>query len=181
MGRRLALLLGVALVTSACYGQIQAPPRPSASRVPTIVGELAAQEPDGVYRLRDGLRVTIGAPSSGGPPAAAQLSDRGVWLPQPPTGGGLVLYGEDAAGPFWASTEPDNGTGCFTLHGQGYFERDVGVHLSSGLVLPFAIGGRVHNPRAANQTDPAWILAFDNICLDRNGHVTLVDQLPLGA
>jgi hypothetical protein len=181
MFRRWALLLGISVGLSACYGQIEAPPRPTAIRIPTIVGELAGIEQDNAtYRLRDGTRVTIGSRWDGASPTATQLSDRSLWLPAPPKGGGLLLYGEDAAGRFWASTEPDDGSGCFALHGQGYLE-DVGVHLSSGLVLTFAPGGTVRNPRAANQTDPSWILSFDIICLNRDGQVTLLNHLPLGA
>lgn len=54
-----------------------------------------------------------------------------------------------------------------------------GLHLSSGLVLPFAPDVEHQNDRT--YYDPAWLLAHDHVCLDEDGVVTSIHQLPLGA
>jgi hypothetical protein len=177
------MLLTVAIggVSVACYGEVHAPPSPATSRVPIIVGQVLSIGPDDVtYRLTGDRLVTLGVPAPGATPSVLLLSDTRVARPASAGTGGLLLYGEDAAGAFWAGTDAPDADGCFRLRGQGFIEPGK-IHLSSGLVLDLTADGKPWlNGRAANQAGPTWILAFDIVCLDRDGHVTFINQLPLG-
>lgn len=180
---RLAILLvrmalgGFLVVGCWPYANPTAPPTPAAARIPTIVGQIGGWAPDNVsYRLEGGDVVDVGGPGSSAAPAAL-LSDTRIWMPSSDSAGGLLLFGEDADGRFYAATQPDEG-GCFLVRGQGYIEPDR-VHLSSGLVLFYAADLDRHNGRGRG--DPSWLLSFDSICLNGDGRVTFINQLPLGA
>ena len=167
------LLIG--LVVLGCT-DVKAPPLPSRSRIPTIVGRI---EGWGIantsYRLDTGEVVRVYEDPSTGLAAAELLSETWASFPSSDHAGGLVLAGEDADGRFYAATEPEAG-GCFQLRGQGYIEPGQ-VHLSSGLVLAFATGFTRQNDRG--YYDASWLLDFDVICLDDRGLVTSIRQLPL--
>ena len=162
--------------TGAC-DEIDPPPRPAMTRVATTVGRLAdITAGNSGYVLTDGTVVVIG--QAGSPDRARRMSESDVWLPSVDAPGGLLLYGEDDAGSFYAATLPPDGTGCFGLRALGYIETDR-LHLSTGLVLPFAEDVERRNDRG--YYDPAWLLAADYVCLDEDGVVTSIHQLPLGA
>jgi hypothetical protein len=57
-------------------------------------------------------------------------------------------------------------TAASGYRGQGYIESGQ-IHLSSGLILPFAAEMTRKNDRG--YYDPSWLLAFDVICLDLEG------------
>ena len=169
-----ALLFG--LVVLGCT-DVSAPPMPSGSRIPTIVGRIEGWGPNNTgYRLEGGQVVDIGADASTGAPAAKRLSSTMESFPDSDFRGGLLLAGEDADGRFYAATEPE-ADGCFEIHGQGYIEPGQ-VHLSSGLVLAFSTGFTRRNDRG--YYDASWLLDFDLICLDHQGRITSIHQLPLG-
>jgi hypothetical protein len=173
----LGVMLTVAAVAvSGCYGAPKQPPLPSAERSPTTVGQIVARDDDNVtYHLAGGDRVVVRARSSGGP--SELLSSTNVALPDVGLAGGLLLVGEDGAGPFHAATDRPS-AGCFPMRGQGYIDRDR-IHLSSGLVLPLAGNFQVTDQRS--QGEDSWFLGFDLICLDDRGTVTSITQLALGA
>jgi len=173
------LLAGVVLIGLVVLGcsDVKAPPAPTTSRIPTIVGRI---EGWGVantgYRLDTGEVVGVAADPSTGAPSAELLSATQISFPSSDHAGGLLLAGEDADGHFYAATEPE-ANGCFLVRGQGYIEPGQ-VHLSSGLVLAFATGFTRQNDRGFY--DASWLLDFDFICLDGRGRVTYIRQLPLG-
>jgi hypothetical protein len=180
--RGVAVATVLLLVTAfGCGGDPGAPPAPTETRVPTVVGRLVGFAPDGHgYVLDDGTVIDVGLSGSDAPKATL-LSVGTPDLPDGDRRGGLLLFGEDAAGRFYAVASPSGSgeVGCDILRGQGFIERDR-VHLSSGLALPFATGMTLINDRDPRHVDPNWLLDFDPICVDANGNVTSIHQLPLG-
>ncbi|HEV8547247.1 MAG TPA: hypothetical protein VGQ64_13200 [Candidatus Limnocylindrales bacterium] len=169
-----AIVLG--LLFAGCWGDIKAPPSPAESRAPTIVGRIVGWgEPNVSYLLDTGVVVDPSGTGSSASTTATLLSDHGAqWSPDRP--GGLLLAGEDADGRFYAAAEFET-DGCFRIRGQGYIESGQ-IHLSSGLILAFAPEMTRKNDRG--YYDPSWLLAFDVICLDPEGRVISIHQLPLG-
>ena len=173
-GRRIAVAwILLAVVVAGCYGDIPAPPLPTEDRVPTIVGQIEGwADPNVSYRLDTGDVVQVHGPTP------AKNLNGGVWLADFDHPAGLLLAGEDALGPFYAATGFDEGDGCFVIQGDGYIDPDR-VHFSSGLVLPLTPDTVVHRDRT--QFGETWLFAFDRVCLDRQGRVTSIRQLQLGA
>ncbi len=170
----------LAVTILGCIGNPEPPPVPTQTRVPTVVGRLVGPTPDRFgFLLEDGTSVDLGL-SGSDVPRAERLSANDVQLPDRDRPGGLLLFGEDAGGRFYAATTPHDQFSCDILRGQGYIERDR-VHLSTGLVVPFAPDMSRINDRDPKYNDPTWLLDFDLICLDEDGRVTLIRQLPLGA
>jgi len=136
----------VGLVAAACFAPRPPPPAPPIDeRIPAVVGQIVevVEAPDGarVITLRDGLELRLD-------PDATQLSVDDLDLQALDTNGasgfaGLVLYGSDGLGEFYAAA--DNGSGereptrGFELHG-GAFDEGERIHLSSGLLLEKAPG-----------------------------------------
>jgi hypothetical protein len=169
------------LTASACSGNPDPPPVPTETRVPAVIGRLVGFAPDGHgYLLDDGTVIDLGLSGSDAPKAKL-LSAGSPHLPDGDRRGGLLLFGEDAAGRFYAAASPSGSgdVGCDILRGQGFIESDR-VHLSTGLALPFASGMTRINDRDPRHVDPTWLLDFDPICIDEDGKVTSIHQLPLG-
>jgi hypothetical protein len=165
------------LLIAGC-GDVEAPPRPTSSRVPTTIGEIVGNGPSPwSYRLAGGDVIDVGGSGSSAEPMA-RLSRE---LPQPPSvdrSGGLLLVGRDAAGAFYAATSGAGADGCYEIHGAGDLEPGR-IHYSSGLVLATAPQVTTLDQR---DTHPAsWLFEFDIVCLDASGRVTSVHQLALGA
>lgn len=170
----------IAVAIAGCFGNPDPPPVPTQTRVPTVIGRLVGRTPDRVgYLLEDGTRVDLGL--SGSDLAEAErLSASSAVLPDGDRPGGLLLFGEDADGRFYAATSAREEGACDHLRGEGYLETDR-VHLSTGLSLQLAPDMARINDRDARYNDPAWLFGFDFICLDEDGRVTSIHQLPLGA
>lgn len=174
----LSVVFGLLVVGCVPYSNPTAPPTPTTERIPTAVGRIEGWgEANVSYLLDTGDVVVVHGGGSSDAEPAALLSETGVWMPSAQRPGGLLLAGDDADGRFYAATLPDDG-GCFLMRGPGYIETDR-VHLSSGLVLLFAEEPLRFNHRGS--TDESWLLSFDHICLDGQGRVTSIRQLPLGA
>ena len=173
-GRLVALTwIPLVLVVAGCYSQIAAPPLPDADRVPTIVGHIEGwAEPNVSYRLDTGDVVVVDGPDG------ARLLNGSVWMPDFDRAAGLILAGEDAAGRFYAATRFAE-DGCYLIQGLGYIDPDR-VHFSSGLVLPF-IKDDIVIDNTRGYYPESWLLSHDWVCLDREGRVTSIQQLPLGA
>ena len=170
-------MVASALLACGCYGAPKQPPLPQADRIPTVIGRIVDREAgSNTYELAGGESVEL-VPRGTGPDAAALLSGTDIWLPDVGRPGGLLLVGEDAGGRFYAATQPLE-DGCYVMRGEGYVEPER-IHLSSGLVLAKAAAFELRSDRS--QLEPSWILSFDHICLDPEGRVTSVWQLPLGA
>ena len=161
----------VGLVVVACY-DIKAPPVPTTTRVPTIVGEATGWSvPNVSVALDTGGDVAIDNPGT-------RLSTSQIEFPSTTGPGSLVLAGADEHGAFYAATHAGTVDGCFELDGQGYTEADQ-IHLSSGLVLPYAKDMTVDNGRFDQYA--SWLEDFDRVCVDRTGHVTSILKYPFGA
>jgi hypothetical protein len=174
MLRHLALCLLALLLVAAplgCY-DIKPPPVPTTTRLPTIVGEATGwSDPNVSVAIDTGGDVAIDDPR-------AQLTTAPVQFRSTSGPGSLVLAGSDENGAFYAVTRAGTADGCFELHGQGYTEADR-IHLSSGLVVPFAPNITVENGRFDQYA--SWLMDYDNVCVDRTGHVTSIRKLPFGA
>ena len=174
MWRRVApRILAVLLVAIplGCY-DVKAPPVPTTTRVPTIVGEATGwSDPSVSVAIDTGGDVAIVDPR--GRLTTAPIAFRSTSGP-----GSLVLAGSDENGAFYAVTGAGTADGCFRLSGQGYTESDR-IHLSSGLVGPFAPNIAVENGRFDQYA--SWLMDFDVICVDRTGRVTSIYKYPFGA
>src|SRR5687767_12014437 len=162
------------LVVAGCFGEIDAPPLPDEDRVPTIVGRIDGwAEPNVSYRLDTGDVVVVDGPDG------ATLLNGSVWMRDFDHPAGLILAGEDAAGRFYAATRFPEGDGCYLIQGLGYIDPNR-VHFSSGLVLPFLKDDIVIDNTRGHYPE-SWLLSHDWVCLDQEGRVTSIHQLPLGA
>jgi len=173
VGRLVLPLVAVAAVVG-CIGvyDIKAPPLPSTTRTPTIIGVIAGRESNtDTYRLADGTLIDVGGPNSSAIPAEL--------LSQPSGGdGSLLLFGEDERGRFYAATRRRDERRCVSIYGQGYIDPGR-IHYSSGLVVPFAEDIERKNER--DHIDHTWLFDFDLVCLNEAGQVTLIDQHSLGS
>jgi hypothetical protein len=153
-------------------GDIKAPPVPTTTRLPTIVGEATGwSDPNVSVALDTGGDVAIDD-------AHAQLTTAPVQFRSTSGPGSLVLAGADEHGPFYAVTRAGTADGCFELDGQGYTEADR-IHLSSGLALSFAPNMTVDDGRFDQSA--SWLMESDVVCLDRAGRVTSILKYPFGA
>jgi hypothetical protein len=169
--KRIAVLLLALTLVASCGHDPEAPPKPTASRVATIVGKIVDwAEPNVSYRLDTGDVVEIFSREPGSPSIAMRLTDTNA------SPGGLLLAGSDDLGPFYGATRPEE-RGCLGVRGQGYLERDQ-IHLSSGLVLTFADDMVLTDQRG--QLPDEWLLDFDLVCLDEDGKVKSITQVGLG-
>jgi hypothetical protein len=174
-----SLSLVTAIAALGCQGDPDPPPIPTSIRTASIIGQVVDYAPDGGgYVLDDGRVVELGLQASS-EERPTLMSRTNVAMPSGGAPGGLLMFGNDQAGAFYAATLPPDAVGCFALGAEGYIE-DGQMHLSSGLVLPFAPGMTRINDRDARYVDPTWLLDFDAICLDAEGSVTSIHQLPLG-
>ena len=175
------LLAGALLATlvAGCFGDPDPPPVPTQVRVPTIIGMVKGPAPDGVgYELESGDIVHLRGPEPDASPAT-RLSRSDVQSPGAPDWRPhLLLVGEDELGAFYAATDTQFAGDCLRLIGEGYIEEGR-AHLSSGLVVLFAEEIEIDNDRG--YYDESWLLSFDRICLDADGRVIRIEQLPLGA
>jgi len=169
--KRMAVLLLAAWLVATCGRDPDPPPKPTASRVATIVGKVVDwAEPNVSYRLDTGDVVELFSREPGSPSGVMRLTETGAYP------GGLLLAGSDDLGPFYGATRPEE-RGCLSVRGQGYLERDQ-LHLSSGLVLPFADDMVLTDQRG--QLPDEWLLDADWVCLDEHGKVKSITQVGLG-
>jgi hypothetical protein len=176
---RIEVAVLVALLTVACY-QVNAPPVPTAERVPTTIGQIVGVLPNGRYELANDEVIDVRDPAIGGGTRTRLGKDPGTPPDADGTPGGLIMAGEDSLGRFYAATRAPEADGCFLIFGPGYLQLDrKHVHLSSGLVVQLSDDFELTSGRY--DIDPSWLFDFDRICLDKSGEVTSIHQGSFGA
>ncbi len=186
------LLVGLVLVavTVGGCGRPPEPPRPPGVRTPDAIGVIVAYDRSNCdvtrYTLDTGDVVEVvarswdfeyeceGALWSPTPRMADTKPDGNITDGAAPgedvTNGGLVLYGEDEFGEWYAVARPGGDECLFTIQAGAFDDGDF-IHFSSGLRLPKADDFFI---RADWPEDPFPLRPTDTMCLTSTGEVQSV-------
>ncbi len=192
-GPRLVVLLLAAATLAGCGGRGPEPPPPPGIRTPDVVGVIVAYDRSSCdltrYTLDTGDEVEVvarqwdfeyeceGALWSPTPNMAATKPDANITGVVPPGGevsdGGLLLYGEDEFGEWYAVARPGWDDCPFTIQA-GAFDDGGFIHFSSGLRLPKADGFFIVDDWL---DEPFPLRPEDTMCLTADAEVQAVWEI----